>query len=273
MITGRSFLIVFAIISMLVSYAQEVPDTLHKNPSMIDLRLVKSGLADARDIVIAPVRWNQAQWAIAFGVTGLTIGLVTQDLVIQQFAQRNRTAFLDAVSKYVLEPWGSGLYTIPAMGIMYGISFALHDKKARMTALKGVEAFVYAAIAAQILKQITHRQRPIQGDTPDPYYWEGPIGPITLTSFPSGHSAAVFAVATVIASAYEKTVWVPVLCYSLASLTALSRIYDNEHWMSDVVMGTAIGLAIGQTVFRNSVRLKLLPTSPTGPGLTLVYRL
>jgi len=273
MFVRRAFLLLFAIISMPASYAREVPDTLHKNPSMIDLRLVKSGLADARDIVIAPVRWNEARWAIAFGVTGLTIGLVTQDLVIQQFVQRNRTSFLDAVSKYALEPWGSGLYTIPAMGLMYGLSFALHDKKARMAAMKGVEAFVYAAIAAQILKQLTHRERPVQSDKPDPFYWQGPIGPINLTSFPSGHSAAAFAVATVIASAYKKTVWVPVLCYSLASLTALSRIYDNEHWMSDVVMGSAIGLAIGQTVFRNSVRFKLIPTGPEGPGLTLVYRL
>lgn len=269
---GRIFCLILIILT-LTSNAQFVSDSLHKNPSLIDYRLIKSGLIDAGDVAIAPVRWNQTQWAVAFGVSSLTIGLITQDLAIQKFAQRNQTVLLDNVSKYVLEPWGSGLYTIPAMGIMYGVSFAIHDKKARMTAIKGVEAFAYAAIAAQILKQIFHRQRPYQGDPANPYMWEGPIGPLDYTSFPSGHSTAVFAVATVIASAYKKTVWVPVLCYSLASLTALSRIYDNDHWMSDVVMGSAIGLAIGQTVFRNSVRLKLLPLSPTGPGLTLVYRL
>ncbi len=258
---------------MVGATAQDAGDSLRKNPSMIDLRLVKSGLIDAGDVAISPVRWNQAQWAIACGVVGLTIGLVTQDLVIQEFVQRNRTSALDAVSKYVLEPWGSGLYTLPALGIMYGCSFAFHDKKARMTAIKGVEAFAYAAIATEIFKQVFHRQRPYQGDPPNPYLWVGPIGPLSYTSFPSGHSAVVFAVATVIASSYKKTVWVPVLCYTLASLTALSRVYDNDHWMSDVVMGSAIGLAIGQTVFRNSVRLKLLPESPTGPGLTLVYRL
>ena len=257
----------------LASGAQTVDDSLHGNASMINLRLVKSGLTDARDVVIAPGHWNQVQWAVAFGVSGLTIGLVTQDLVIQQFVKSHQTPFLDAISKYGLEPWGSGLYTLPALGVMYGVSFVIHDKKLRMTAIKGVEAFAYAAIATQILKQVFHRERPNQGDAPDPFAWNGPIATISYTSFPSGHSAAVFAVATVIASAYKKTVWVPVLCYSLASLTALSRIYDNEHWLSDVVMGSAIGFAIGQTVFNNSVRLKLLPESPTGPGLTLVYRL
>jgi len=269
----RFFLIGCFALVVLASIAQTKADTLQRNASLIDIRLIKSGLADARDVAIAPVRWNQTQWAIAFGVTGLTLGLVTQDLVIQQFAQNHQTPFLDAVTKYALEPWGSGLYTLPALGIMYGMSFALHDKKARMTAIKGVEAFAYAAIATQILKQVFHRQRPSQGEAPDPFFWEGPIGDISYTSFPSGHSAAVFAVATVIASSYKKTVWVPVLCYSLASLTALSRVYNNDHWMSDVIMGSAIGIAIGQTVFRNSVKFKLLPVSPQGTGLTLVYRL
>lgn len=269
----RYILITCCVLGFLVSYTQEISDSLRRNPSLIDIRLIKSGLADARDVAIAPVRWNQTQWAIALGVTGLTIGLVTQDLVIQKFAQSNRSSFLDAVSKYGLEPWGSGLYTLPALGILYGCSFAFHDKKARMTALKGVEAFAYSAIAAQIFKQLTHRQRPEQGDAPDPYVWEGPIGPLDYTAFPSGHATAAFAVATVIASAYKKTVWVPVLCYSLASLTALSRVYNNKHWMSDVVMGSAIGFAIGQTVFRNSLKFKLLPVSPQGTGLTLVYRL
>lgn len=270
----RQFIIIVIFLGVaLASAAQDVHDSLHDNASKIDLRLVKSGLIDARDVVIAPGHWNEVQWAVAIGVAGLAIGLVTQDLVIQQFAQNHQTAFLDAVTKYGLEPWGSGVYTLPALGIMYGVSFAIHDKKARMAAIKGVEAFAYAAIATQILKQVFHRERPNQGDAPDPFAWNGPIAPISYTSFPSGHSAAVFAVATVIASAYKKTVWVPVLCYSLASLTALSRIYNNDHWLSDVVMGSAIGFAIGQTVFNNSVRLKLLPGSPTGTGLTLVYRL
>jgi len=159
----RQLIIIFICLGIaLASGAQAVHDSLHDNASMIDLRLVKSGLIDARDVVIAPGRWNEVQWAVAFGVAGLTIGLVTQDLVVQQFAQSHQTAILDAVTKYGLEPWGSGLYTLPALGIMYGVSFAIHDKKARMTALKGVEAFAYAAIATQILKQVFHRERPNQ---------------------------------------------------------------------------------------------------------------
>ena len=177
---------------MVGATAQDAGDSLRKNPSMIDLRLVKSGLIDAGDVAISPVRWNQAQWAIACGVVGLTIGLVTQDLVIQEFVQRNRTSALDAVSKYVLEPWGSGLYTLPALGIMYGCSFAFHDKKARMTAIKGVEAFAYAAIATEIFKQVFHRQRPYQGRPSEPIFMGRAHRSFIIHLFPLGTFGSCF---------------------------------------------------------------------------------
>jgi len=52
---------------------------------------------------------------------------------------------------------------------------------------------------------------------------------------------------------------------------ALSRVYDNEHWASDVLVGSAIGFAIGHLVVRNESKLKVLPVSPTGPGISFVY--
>lgn len=73
-------LIILVFLTATGSYARDVRDSLNENASLIDLPLVRSGLIDAGDIAIAPVRWNQAQWAAAFGVSGLTIGLVTQDL-------------------------------------------------------------------------------------------------------------------------------------------------------------------------------------------------
>jgi len=200
--------------------------------------------------------------------------LFTQDAEIQRIFQQNQTPFITNFSKYFLEPWGSGLYTIPALGILYGCGAIWKNDKAKAISLKGVEAFILSTISAQIIKQITHRHRPFQDDPPNPDLWEGPFAPITYTSFPSGHSAVVFAVATVIGSAYKETIWVPVLCYSIAGMTALSRIYDNKHWASDVLFGSVLGFAIGKTVYRNGYgRLKLLPVSQTGAGVTIIYKL
>lgn len=65
-------------------------------------------------------------------------------------------------------------------------------------------------------------------------------------SFPSGHSAAAFAVAPVIARRLGGR-W-GTLAYLAAATTAAGRIEENKHYLSDVVFGAAVGLAVGLTV-------------------------
>ena len=57
-------------------------------------------------------------------------------------------------------------------------------------------------------------------------------------SFPSGHAAGSFAFATAIAEHYPDYKFV---AYATATLIAASRLYENKHWVSDVVVGSAIG--------------------------------
>ncbi|MBL7110701.1 MAG: phosphatase PAP2 family protein [Bacteroidales bacterium] len=242
-----------------------------RQSSFIDKRYLKSYLTDGRDIVISPVRWNTMQWIGVTAVVGTTVLLFTQDDVIQEWVQGNRTLALDEASRYLFEPIGSGLYSLSAMGILYGCGLIWHDDRAKLTALKGVEAFVLAGITSQIIKHLTHRHRPYQDDPPNPGAWDGPFHGFDYTSFPSGHATTAFAIATVVATSYQQTIWVPIVCYTLATGAALSRVYDNEHWASDVVFGSVVGFAVGKLVMKNESKLKVLPVSPTGPGISLVY--
>jgi len=239
-----------------------------------DKAYLKSYLTDARDIVIFPARWNKYQWIAFSGVVVVTAVLFTQDANIQKIVQKNQNAVMNYTSKYGLERLGSGLYTIPALGILYGVGAIIKNDKARYTALKGVEAYILGYIADNLMKQITQRHRPYQDDPPNPNIWEGPFSMTINSSFPSGHSTNIFAVATVIATAYSRTYWVPIVCYTLAGLTAASRVYQNDHWFSDIFVGSALGYAIGRTIMNNHIKkLKVLPVSPTGTGVTLVYQL
>ncbi len=242
-----------------------------RQKSFLDKHYFKSYLTDARDISISPIRWNTYQWIGVTAVVGTTVLLFSQDARIQEFMNSNQTPALDQVSKYFFEPLGSGLYSLSVMGILYSCGLIWHNDRAKLTALKGVEAFILAGVTSQIIKYLTHRHRPFQDEPLNPALWEGPFQGFEYTSFPSGHSAAAFAIATVVAISYKHTIWVPVLCYSLATGVALSRVYDNEHWASDVFVGSALGFAIGQLVVKNESKLKVLPVSPTGPGISLVY--
>ena len=65
-------------------------------------------------------------------------------------------------------------------------------------------------------------------------------------SFPSGHAAAAWAAASVIERHFGYRMALPTIV--LASYVATSRLHENVHFLSDVLMGSAIGTATGWTV-------------------------
>lgn len=107
-------------------------------------------------------------------------------------------------------------------------------------------------------------------------------------SFPSGHSTAAFAFAAAVTSetmrrAPAHGTIVGASTFALAGVTAYARMHSDAHWLSDVTMGAAIGMASGWAVTRwhatrpgNRLDAALLPrrVSPfvmQGPqGRTLV---
>jgi membrane-associated phospholipid phosphatase len=67
-------------------------------------------------------------------------------------------------------------------------------------------------------------------------------------SFPSGHSYAWFAMATVVERHYGLLVASP--AYALWALTGTSRIANDTHYLSDVVAGAALGYLVARTTKR-----------------------
>lgn len=62
-------------------------------------------------------------------------------------------------------------------------------------------------------------------------------------SFPSGHTATAFMTATLLHKEYGwRSPWWSIGGYSVAAFTAVSRILNNKHWMSDLVGGALIGV-------------------------------
>ncbi|GIT57323.1 MAG: hypothetical protein Ct9H300mP18_07520 [Candidatus Neomarinimicrobiota bacterium] len=63
-------------------------------------------------------------------------------------------------------------------------------------------------------------------------------------SFPSGHTSSSFLAATIAHDLYGRKVSAP--AYVLAGLTGLSRIHDDKHYLSDVIFGASLGIALGR---------------------------
>ena len=240
----------------------------------------KSYWTDTKSVFTNPFRWKTGQIIAAAAITAGTISLIAWgDKPIQQFFYRNQSTFISKSSYYFFSPLGSGMISIPALGIFYACGVIWKNKKAKETGLKGLEAYVITVVLTNVIKQVAHRHRPYQDDPPDPYAWDGPFnwggdyGPFGYNSFPSGHSSAIFAVATVIGLEYWNTKWVPIVSFGLAGFTALYRLAVNDHWASDVLFGSALGFAIGSMVYFNTnKKLQIIPVSSTGFGATLIYR-
>lgn len=62
-------------------------------------------------------------------------------------------------------------------------------------------------------------------------------------SFPSGHTAASFAVVAALFLSEERRVWKPAL--ALACLIAFSRLYLYVHYPTDILAGIFVGIAAG----------------------------
>ena len=105
-----------------------------------------------------------------------------------------------------------------------------------------VAADALADVLAELGKVIVHRHRP----------YEHQLGPPTSSySFPSGHAATSFACATVL-SALAPRRRVPF--FVLATLIALSRLYNGVHYPTDVVAGALLGVFVALLVMEAASR-------------------
>ena len=240
---------------------------------------VKSYWTDTKSVFTNPFHWKTGQIIAAGAVTAGTIALIAWgDKPIQQFFYRNESYFISTSSYYFFSPLGSGVISIPALGAFFVCGVIWKNKKAKETGLKGLEAYVITAVLTNVIKQVAHRHRPYQDNPPNPHAWDGPFswggpyGTFGYNSFPSGHSSAIFAVATVIGLEYWDTKWVPAVSFGIAGFTALYRLAVNDHWASDVLFGSALGFAVGSMVYFNANKhLQVIPVSETGIGATLIY--
>lgn len=69
-------------------------------------------------------------------------------------------------------------------------------------------------------------------------------------SMPSGHTAQAFVAATILDMEYRDTSpWISVGGYAVATTTAIGRMVNNKHWISDVLIGAGIGILSAKAVY------------------------
>lgn len=133
-----------------------------------------------------------------------------------------------------------------APAVLYWWGWRHADTYAERSALLTARSAVDSLIAAQAIQMVTRRETPLEGGGSGRFFKGG----IRSSSFPSRHSAAAWAVASTLAERYPG--WgAKVGLYGLASAVSLSRITAKEHFVSDVLVGSALGFLVGRFVGRS----------------------
>ena len=71
-----------------------------------------------------------------------------------------------------------------------------------------------------------------------------------FTSLPSGHTMAAFAFFSLLAFSLTRKGWPALLCFLMAGLVGLSRIYLGQHFEADVLLGALMGTILAAVFYR-----------------------
>jgi membrane-associated phospholipid phosphatase len=180
---------------------------------------------------------------VALGTAGILAGIsaLTLDEEMKEFMTRKvyLPPCLDKIGdKYVDHYWAFGVSALGALGRGYHTGNYLESFRYWASANVGTIALTYA------LKYSVGRTRPNEKNN---------------YSFPSGHSSVAFSTATMFQMWYGWKAGIP--AYALATLTAFQRLDDNQHWLSDVIMGATIGIVIPYMLYRGEDKAKPLVAS------------
>ena len=104
-----------------------------------------------------------------------------------------------------------------------------------------------ALLKHMVLAELPMRVRPYLAHA-------GEIEPIgyrfTDSSFPSSHAASTAAILTVFGHAYRRFLAAPLIAALFALVMCFSRVHNGMHYPTDVLAGTALGVAYGALAIR-----------------------
>lgn len=192
-----------------------------------------------------PAKWEESDW--------LKLGLISAGTVLLlQADQPFRDIVLKDQSYYKSFPievgriWGEGYPTAILAGAFGLHGLLTNDNTSKKIGFEIVQSVIYAGAITTFLKIAVGRARPFTNRG------AATFKPFSLFdddfhSFPSGHTTLAFTLSTVL-SKNLKSDLLKIIAYIPAVLTVVSRVYQDNHWASDVFASAAISYFVGDWV-------------------------
>ncbi len=204
----------------------------------------------------------------------LVVAAALSDAALERASLAHRSPTLDDLAA-AGNALGAGRYLVPALGASYLAGRLAHRPRLADVALHAAAAYTAGNVLASIGKPVLGRHRPDTTGSPSrfrPFTAKG-----AWHSLPSAHTLHAFTLAGALSEELRRPL-VTAGIYGAAALVAWSRVYDDEHWASDVAASAVVGAAIGHVMVlrlharrqTGQRRLHIVPGAE-GAGVVLVW--
>lgn len=214
---------------------------------------VKTIGEDELHIIKSPFSVGALKWdALAIGATGVLIA--NDESVLSQVlpSWHNTSINISDATVYGLGATAGGIFVT---------GLITHNDHAIDTGIRSAEASVDTVILYAALKAILARQRPYSGPGEGKFF----SGDWTSGSFPSGHSAFAWTLASVMAHEYPN--WpMRLVMYGAATAVSTTRVTGGVHFPADVFSGAVIGYGVGTYVAHKDRQKLMVPRSQNRLG-------
>jgi hypothetical protein len=201
-------------------------------------RMVKRGLEDQKELYLAPFKPSNFKWDAV--VLAGTAGLLIADRHIENSLPGGNHTLYQTSSDIAIAGLGATLGSV----WIYGIKTD-HPHAKELGGLE-LETLINTFLIYTPMQLIAGRQRPGEGNGHGDFLRHHAMN----TSFPGGHAMFAWAMATVAADEYPNF-WVRTGAYTAALAVTVGRFLGRDHWSSDMLVGTALGIGIGTHVFHS----------------------
>lgn len=205
-------------------------------------------LIDQKGIWLSPLQLTKGHgWVPTLVMAAGTAGFIASDSHTMPYF-RDHQHNLDDLND-VFDQWITmGEIAAVPVGLM-AAGTVRSDSYQKTTALLAARAYADSEVLEFAAKLVTRRERP--GDVPpgqsfNHTFFKSQLVSGNGSSFPSGHAAGAFCVATVLSTRYKNHRWVPWVMYSFATAVSLSRVTTLAHFPSDVFVGAAMGYSVSR---------------------------
>jgi hypothetical protein len=233
-----------ALVAACIARAQaDLPDAPKPQPEVSIRNVPRFILQDQKAIWTSPahVKISDLDWLVPLAA-GTSLAIVTDQSAMNHVVTKN--ASFNAKNIDASNAMIGGFIAAPVA--LYGFGHVWKSPHAREAGILSGEAMLDSVVVEQGMKLAFWRERPSMNNASGDFF-KSDAG--IDSSFPSSHSVVAWSAAAVLAGEYPSR-WTQLFIYSAATGVCLTRVMGQQHFPSDVLVGSAAGWLVGRYVFR-----------------------